>query len=136
MEGKGLVVGAFTNVLVSSTSSKHVQQAFFDRVGDGGRVLRLSFGEQQVEDVGRVQLSGWVVGGVTWAEGSVRVNAKWCKNSIEVSGFSGVGGSLSGGDRLEGSRPDVGGVGPVVLVRHAERIGPVHVDVVDQRISV
>ena len=93
VEGKGLVVGAFTNVLVSSTSSKHVQQAFFDRVGDGGRVLGLSFGEQQVEDGGRVQLSGWVVGGVTWAEGSVRVNAKWCKNSIEVSGFS-VGGSF------------------------------------------
>ena len=49
VEGKGLVVGAFTNVLVSSTSSKHVQQAFFDRVGDGGRVLGLSFWEQQLE---------------------------------------------------------------------------------------
>ena len=64
---------------------------------------------------------------------SQRKMIKWCKNSIELSGFSGVGGSLSGGDRLEGSRPDVGGVGPVVLVRHAERIGSVHVDMVDQR---
>ena len=54
VEGKGFVVGAATNAQVSSTSSKHVQQAFFDRVGDGGRVLGLSFGEQQVEDDGRV----------------------------------------------------------------------------------
>ena len=62
--------------------------------------LDCPFGNNSLRDDGRVQLSGWVVDGVTWAEGSVRVNAKWCKNSIELSGFSGVGGSLAGGDRL------------------------------------
>ena len=87
---KGIVTGAATNAQASSTSSKHAQQAYFDGVGGGGRALELPFGEQQLEDVGRAQLAGWVVDGATWAEGPARVNAKWCKSSIELSGFSGV----------------------------------------------
>lgn len=135
VDRKGLIVSALAAGFdVSSLRSQELNEPLLGRVvhHSGSRWSSFTVLEQLVDENSRVQFAGGVVVGVTWAVSSIRINAKWGENGVEMIGFGCVGVGFGGGGALECPRSGIVGGSGGVLVGLAVGVGTSKVDVESQ----